>query len=69
MSKSLPFIGWKACDDSFYLDGCPITVDEAFEHWTNSTAIFLPHAARELRLIAHIITIAKSLEDGDVSLS
>jgi hypothetical protein len=47
----LPFIGWKACEGSFYLDGLLISTDEAVTHWRRRTARFLPNAAKMVRAV------------------
>jgi len=50
-SKSLRFIGWKARERSFYLEGLPITAASAYQHWQAGTAKFLPLAAQQMQAI------------------
>lgn len=51
----LPFIGWKACEDQFYMDGCRITPEHACWCWNNAAGgyVFLPGAAKRIRRMLH----------------
>jgi hypothetical protein len=44
-------IGWKACEESFFLDALPITTAQAVEHYKQGTATFLPFAAKRVRTL------------------
>jgi hypothetical protein len=48
-NNELPFIGWKACDEAFYFEGCRITDADAIHHWKRGTARFLPKAAERVK--------------------
>lgn len=47
-SESLPYIGWKACEERFYLDGMPISASEAYKHLKEGTAIFGSNARKQI---------------------
>lgn len=61
-ARSLPYIGWKACEQAFYLDALPITPAEAVQHWQNGTARFGSNAQREIKQI-----IQDLYDDADCS--
>ena len=46
--SDLPYIGWKACEQRFYLDALPISDAEALKHWKAGTARFGENAAKRL---------------------
>jgi hypothetical protein len=50
-SRKLPLIGWKACEERFYLDGLPITEKEAIRHWREGTAKFLNFASERIAFL------------------
>jgi len=47
----LPFIGWKGCEERFYLDALPITHAEAVKHWKLGTATFGENAHKRIRTL------------------
>jgi hypothetical protein len=47
-TNSKPIIGWKACEQQFYLDALPITEQEAYAHLKADTAIIMPFARKKL---------------------
>jgi hypothetical protein len=48
-TTTLPMIGWKACEQSFYLDGVAIPTRVAHSHWKKGSATFLPFAAAKMQ--------------------
>jgi hypothetical protein len=58
----LPYIGWKACEERFFLDALPITTQQAIEYYKQGTAMFGPHAAKRVRTLLLGSNIAWHIE-------
>jgi len=46
-----PRIGWKACENQFFLDGCRILEQTALRYWREGGAIFMPFAVQRIKEI------------------
>jgi len=56
-----PFIGWKASEQRFYLDGMAISYADALRHWNAGTAIFLAFAEERIKLVTDFPLCARAM--------
>jgi len=60
--NKLPFIGWKACEERFYLDALPISESEVYQYLKEGTAIIMPNAKAKLdEMIGQFPLIASAM--------